>query len=203
MFSSCLIRNLSLRLDRYSVLGARLPGAPPCRKMVVMEESTRGEKEEEEGSSELLCRIAERQLRVLEAATNAVEAKASTFLGFEAVLLALVLGTLPPNPSDYLDVLLTYTAVALLLAGALLLVLCVYPRKHRFDPDPWALMQRYSGKPPRETRAAVAGNMADAWRDNYSVHETRAALLQWALCLAVIGLCVLVFDVFVIRVFRP
>jgi hypothetical protein len=166
-----------------------------------MEESTRGEKEEEEGSSEFLCGIAERQLRVLEAATNAVETKASTFLGFVAVLLTLVLGTLPPNPGDSVDVFLAYTAVALLLAGALLLVLCVYPRRHRFDPDPWALMQRYSGKAHRETREAVATNMADAWRGNYRVHETRAALLRWALPLVVIGLCVLVFDVFVIRVF--
>ena len=155
-----------------------------------------------EDSREALYRIAEAQRGILERATDAVERKATAFLGFEAVFLALVLGTLAPSPGSALDVLLSYTCVALLLVGALLLALVVAPRQYRFDPNPQALVDNYwdSAEQPLLGQATV--NMAQAWIENQRVHEKKAALLSWALRLITTGIAILAFDVFVVRVFN-
>jgi len=166
-------------------------------------EPTQGAQEgQSEDSREALYRIAEAQRGTLERATDAVERKATAFLGFEAVFLALVLGTLAPSPGNSLDVLLSYTCVALLLVGALLLALVVKPRPYRFDPNPQALVDNYWDSADQQLLGQATVNMAEAWSRNQRVHEKKAALLSWALRFITTGIAILAFDVFVVRVFN-
>ena len=141
------------------------------------------------------------QRLALERATDAVERKATSFLGFEAVFLALILGTLSPSPGHVMDVILSYTSLALLLAGALLLTLVVFPRLYRFDPDPESLAQHYWSAGDAKLLDQVSVNLTSAWKQNFRVHERKANLLKWAIALVVAGMSVLAFDVFVVRLF--
>jgi len=155
-----------------------------------------------EENREALYSIAESQRQTLERATDAVERKASAFLGFEAVFLALVLSSLAPDSGSVLDVILSYAFVVLLLIGAFLLALVVKPRLYRFDPDPKALVDRYWDVGNSKIREQVAVNLADAWSENLKVQEKKAALLSWALKFITVGIAILAFDVFVVRVFN-
>lgn len=151
---------------------------------------------------EALYSIAESQRQTLERATDAVERKASAFLGFEAIFLALVLSSLAPNPGNILDVILSYACIALLLMGVFLLALVVKPRLYRFDPDPKALVDRYWDTENSKILEQVTVNLADAWSENLKVQEKKAALLSWALKFITAGIAILAFDVFVVRVFN-
>jgi len=160
------------------------------------------ERVDDDPNKGLVLSLVSSQRAVLAEATDAIERKASTFLGFEAVLFALILGTATPAADNPIDLILAYTGLGLLLASACLLMLCVNPTSFRFDPNPKGLVQEYWYKNLDETRHSVAKNLVDAWESNRKIHALKVIRLEWALRLVAAGLFVIAFDVLVVRVFE-
>ena len=148
-----------------------------------------------------IAHLVERQFSVLEETSAAIDGKAATFLGFVAIIVALVLQLPSPKPAFYLDILLFYVAFVLLLGGLFLLIFCIAPRQKRFDPNPVVLFKKYWGSTLKETREQVTKNLTNVWAENRVVHGKKVKLLEWALRLVITGLFMLVFDILIIRVF--
>ncbi|MCK4580284.1 MAG: hypothetical protein KAU10_02950 [Dehalococcoidia bacterium] len=155
----------------------------------------------DEKNRQYIAHLAEEQLAGLETASDLVDRKAGTLLGFVAVIISLSLGIGFPASSSYLDKVFVYAAFLLLFAALVCLILSISPKVKRYDPNPIALMERYWTQDYEKTMGTVASNMVQAWEKNKGVHDKKAEWYGRALLPTVLGLSLLAFDVLVIRVF--
>lgn len=152
-------------------------------------------------NKQYIAQLAERQFANLEAASDLVDRKSGTLLGFLAIIISLALQAGLSPASTYLDKVLVYISFLLLFLAIGFLVKSISPKVKHYDPDPVVLMEKYWKGDFEKTMGTVASNIAQAWQHNYAVHEEKAKWYGLALKPAVAGLFLLTFDVLVIRVF--
>jgi len=148
-------------------------------------------------NKQYIASITLEQIKRLDAAMDAIDAKAGILLGFTALLLTLVLGSTSPSKRTPAELFFVYGGVIALLASILMNILSILPRGLRYDPKLQALL-KYTSKPFEETLSAVSANLAEAWEFNSQVHERKVEWLKRAFWCVLAGL-LLLFLGFVVR----
>lgn len=155
--------------------------------------------EDETEAREFIVGLAERRLRDLEAASDAVDQKSGITLGFAAVVLVLVLQRGVLAADHAISRLLTMFGCGALLVSIAGAIVSILPQSRRWDPNVASLVERYWNASLHETMERTAANMAEAWRFNKVAHGKKARssrVALWALALAVL---VLVIEAVVIH----
>jgi len=141
------------------------------------------------------------QARVLEDASDAVDRKSATLLGFLALIVALALQIGLPKQMVVVDMLFSYVGFLSLFGALLLLMLSIVPRTRRFDPNPAKLFDECWDLDLGMTQKAVTKSLKASWLHNEKVHNTKVILYEWAMRVAIGGLALLALDILVIRPF--
>lgn len=141
------------------------------------------------------------QARVLEDASDAVDRKSATLLGFLALIVVLALQIGLPKQMVVVDMLFSYVGFLSLFAALLLLMLSIVPRTRRFDPNPAKLFDECWDLDLQVTQKAVTKSLKASWLYNEEVHKKKVALYEWAMRAAIGGLTLLALDILVIRPF--
>jgi hypothetical protein len=155
-----------------------------------------GGREEQQGDTEareFIVALAERRLRDLEAASDAVDQKAGITLGFAAVVLVLVLQRGLLGADHAILRLLTMFGCGALLVSIAGAIVSILPQSRRWDPNVASLVERYWNASLHETMERTAANMGEAWRFNKVAHGKKVRSFRvalWALALAVLALVI-------------
>ena len=149
-----------------------------------------------------IAQLAEQQFANLETASDLVDRKSGTLLGFVAIIVSLSLQVNFPPTSSYLDKVLVYTAFSLLFSALICLIKSISPKTKHYDPNPIVLMEKYWQEDFENTMGTVVSNLVQAWGKNKALYDEKVKWYGLALKPAVTGLFLLAFDVLVIRVFK-
>ena len=141
------------------------------------------------------------QVRVLEDASDTVDRKSATLLGFLALIVALCLQIGFSKQIFILDLLFVYTGFVCLFAALILLMLSILPRARRLDPNPAKLFDECWDLDLEKTQEEVTKSLKASWLHNEKVHSKKVNFYIWAMGLAVGGLALLSFDILVVRPF--
>ena len=148
-----------------------------------------------------IAQLSLHQARVLNDASDAVDRKSATLLGFLALIVALCLQIGFSEQTFILDLLFAYTGFVCLFTALILLMLSILPRQCRLDPNPAKLFDECWDRDLEKTQKAVAKSLKASWLHNEKVHSKKVAFYMWAMGLAVGGLALLSFDILVVRPF--
>jgi len=154
-----------------------------------------------EKNRQYIAQLAERQFTNLETASDLVDRKTGTLLGFLAIIISLSLQAGLPSACSYLDKLLVYTAFLLLFFALVCLIKSISPKVKHYDPNPVVLMEKYWQEDLEKTIGTVTSNIVQAWQKNKATYDEKVKWYALALKPIVAGLFLLAFDVLVIRVF--
>ncbi len=147
-----------------------------------------------------ITNVAFARIQMLEDASDAIDQKGGILLGFIAVVIALALSGPLPNVSSPLDLLFWYVGFASLLAGFVILILCLTPKIRRLDPDVGKLLRNFWNSPFDSAQENIAASLKSAWEANSKTHSRKATLFTLALWLTVVGIGGLALDILVVRV---
>ena len=170
------------------------------RKIIDMDKDSLQAKDISE-NRRYIAELSLHQARVLEDASDAIDRKSSTLLGFLALIVALTLQIRFSEQIVLLDVLFVYAGFVCLFAALILLMLSIVPRTRRFDPNPAKLFDECWNLDLGTTQKAVTKSLKASWLHNEKAHNKKVAFYEWAMRMAIGGLALLAFDILVVRPF--
>lgn len=150
-------------------------------------------------TSHYIADLAFEQIKRLDAALDAIDAKSGVLLGFTALLIAFTLSSGPADLSSPADLFFTYSGTGALLASVVLNILGIIPRGMRYDPNIKTLVNKYWDQELSKILATISANLAEVWETNGRILDLKSKHLRWALWLVLAGLSLLTIDVFVVR----
>jgi hypothetical protein len=136
-------------------------------------------------SARLIADLArEAQLQQLHS-IEALDSKAATLIGFDGVLLGLVFSA--SIATEHWNAVLT-AGVVLLALGVAGLLLLLFARRYRYNPNIVALTRDYLHQPEERTLEAVAESIQIALISNADVLKWKVRLLNTFAAIAVVAI---------------
>lgn len=150
-------------------------------------------------TSQYITDLAFEQIKRLDSALDAIDAKSGVLLGFTALLIAFTLGSGPADPSSPADLFFTYSGTGALLVSIVINILGIIPRGMRYDPNIKTLVDKYWDQELSKILVTISANLAEVWETNGHILDLKSKHLRWALWLVLAGLSLLTVDVFVVK----
>jgi len=150
-------------------------------------------------TSQYITDLAFEQIKRLDSALDAIDAKSGVLLGFTALLIAFALGSGPADSSSPADLFFTYSGTGALLASIVINILGIIPRGMRYDPNIKTLVDKYWDQELSKILVIISANLAEVWETNGRILDLKSKHLRWALWLVLAGLSLLTVDVFVVK----
>jgi len=145
-----------------------------------------------ESSSAIIFDIIEKRINYLWNSSDRIDAKASTLIGFEGVIISILFSTyslVEPAVTTFI------TGTIFLFISLFLAILSIKSYEFRMDPNPRGLYEGYIEKKAEDTLEAITVNIIHSFEKNEKIICTKAKLLNYGFYFLLFSLIIILFSV--------
>ena len=145
-----------------------------------------------ERSSTIIFDIIEKRINYLWNSSDRIDAKASTLIGFEGVIISILFSTYPfvePAVNTYI------TGIILLFISLFLAILSIKSYKFRIDPRPRGLYESYIKRKAEDALEAITVNIIHSFEENEKIIYKKAKLLNFGFYFLLSSLIFIILSV--------
>lgn len=142
-------------------------------------------------SSTIIFDIIEKRINYLWTSSDRIDAKASTLIGFEGVIISILFFTyslVKPAVTTFI------TGTIFLFISLFLAILSIKSYEFRMDPKPRGLYEGYIEKRAEDTLDAITVSIIDSFEKNEKIICTKAKLLNYGFFLLLFSLIIILFS---------
>jgi hypothetical protein len=145
-----------------------------------------------ENSSNIIFDIIEKRINYLWNSSDRIDAKASTLIGFEGVIISILFSTyslVKPAVTTFI------TGTIFLFISLFVAILSIKSYEFRMDPNPRGLYEGYIEKKAEDTLEAITVNIIHSFEINEKIICTKAKLLNYGFYFLLFSLIIILFSV--------
>jgi len=143
-------------------------------------------------TSAIIFDIIEKRINYLWNSSDRIDAKASTLIGFEGVIISILFSTyslVKPAVATFI------TGTIFLFISLFLAILAIKSYEFRMDPKPRGLYEGYIKKRAEDTLEAITVTVIHSFEENEKIICTKAKLLNYGFYFLLFSLIIILFSV--------